>query len=205
MPNWCANKLTVEVDSVDGVNPLLVFLGGKGLTFNKIVPCPEIVKRTSESSERNKQTQEMIRGFYYSPEGKEKQGSRLLRPAQVLYLIKTYGAADWYSWNIQHWGTKWDIEPVGPELSGSDAVFYFETAWGPPEQAARALSSMFGGCRVTLDYIEPGCDFGGRSVYYNGECGFEEQLTARESRDISEWHEDMYMPEDDDEDEEEEP
>jgi hypothetical protein len=194
--------MTVETPLVNGKNPFVDWISLEGLTFNKVVPCPKLVKHTSESSDYNKYTKKAKREYVYSPDGQDKPGSRVLNHRQVQYLREQYGAVDWYSWNVEHWGTKWDIDPIRPEYSGSEAVLDFETAWSPPEAVAKALSEMFGGCEVTLDFFEPGCDFGGRVVYRNGECVEDQHLTARASRDISDWHDHMYGPGDDEEEEE---
>ena len=203
MPNWCSNRMTVETPLVDGKNPFREWLAEKPFSLGKVVPCPKLVLHTSESSEYNKYTKKAKRGYVYSPNGEDKPGSRVLNHRQVQYLIDNFGAADWYNWNCQHWSTKWDIDPTRPEYSGSEAVIEFETAWSPPEKVAEALSEMFGGCTVTLDYFEGGCDFGGRVVYRSGHCVEDQQLTARSSRDISDWHDRMYGPGDDEEEEEE--
>jgi hypothetical protein len=203
MPNWCANRLTVETPLVNGKNPLAEFLGDGGLTFEKVAPSPKLVKSTAQRSERDRKTGKVVQGYMYAPNGDDVAGSRMLTPAQVQYLQDNYGAADWYNWNLANWGTKWDIDACNPELSGSEAVFDFETAWGPPEGVALTLSKLFGGCTVTLDFFEAGCDFGGRTVYRDGKCVSDEHLTARASRDISDWHEAMYGYNNDDEDQEE--
>lgn len=203
MPNWCANRLTVSVPLADGKNPLIEFLGDGGLTFDKVVPCPKLVKHTREYAERDSKSGLLRRGFLYAPEGEDKPGARLLNREQVQLLHTLYGSVDWYNWNCEHWGTKWDIDPTKPsDVSGTEVEFDFETAWSPPEQVAAALSKMFGGCTVTLDFMEPGCDFGGRVVFTNGHCMEDQHLDAREARDISDWHEHIYGPDGDDEEEE---
>jgi hypothetical protein len=202
MPNWCANRLTVIVPLVNGKNPLIEFLPEGELTFDRIAPCPKLVKYTSEQSQRDKKTGLIRREFVYSPDGEDKPGARRLNSEQVQMLMTIYGCVGWYSWNCENWGTKWDINPTQPsDISGPEVEFHFETAWSPPETVARTLSGMFGGCEVTLDFFEAGCDFGGRAVYRNGDCVEDQHLTARASRDISDWHEAMYGPDDNEEEE----
>ena len=51
-----------------------------------------------------------------------------------------YGHETWYSWRIEHWGTKWsDYETEFQEVEGGnlvehDAHYSFTTAWNPPSE-----------------------------------------------------------------------
>ena len=43
------------------------------------------------------------------------------------------GDQDWYMWNIENWGTKWDAKPYnGFHWEGNTVAFSLETAWSPP-------------------------------------------------------------------------
>jgi len=48
-------------------------------------------------------------------------------------LIKLYGADNWYDWNRQNWGTKWDINDPSIFVQDTNQIgFRFLTAWSPP-------------------------------------------------------------------------
>lgn len=49
--------------------------------------------------------------------------------------IKQYGAATWYEWAIENWGTKWNAYEVTYYNWESDEAIEvkFQTAWAPPE------------------------------------------------------------------------
>lgn len=78
--------------------------------------------------------------------------------------------ADWYSWSIQNWGTKWDICDVYFENQAEeDSIeFSFCSAWGPPDQAFETWALADGRVQFSLEYWEPGCGFVG-SVSYDGQ------------------------------------
>jgi hypothetical protein len=77
---------------------------------------------------------------------------------------------DWYNWNIENWGTKWDVCDVYFENpADEDSIeFSFCSAWGPPDLAFETWAIRDGRVQFTLEYWEPGCGFVG-SVNYDGE------------------------------------
>lgn len=83
-----------------------------------------------------------------------------------------------YSWNIQNWGTKWDvsyekdgvllaIEPHYSELN--EAVYDFDTAWSPPTALIHNIAKNFPGITFELSYYESGEVFAGKLIVTNGE------------------------------------
>jgi hypothetical protein len=72
----------------------------------------------------------------------------------------------WWSWRLDHWGTKWDVYDTSnswmwdnpPELELS-----FSTAWGPPLRAYDAAVARHG-FKVTAYYNEFGYGFCGEYV-----------------------------------------
>ena len=50
----------------------------------------------------------------------------------------------WYDWRTKHWGTKWDIDGVGRIEEVDDELHCeFQTAWCPPLEAFKIISSHF--------------------------------------------------------------
>jgi hypothetical protein len=39
---------------------------------------------------------------------------------------------NWYDWNVNHWGTKWEISIIDWERHDNEIWISFETAWAPP-------------------------------------------------------------------------
>jgi Ferredoxin-like domain in Api92-like protein len=74
---------------------------------------------------------------------------------------------DWYNWNIQHWGTKWDISDVYFENQAEeDSIeFSFCSAWGPPLEAFQTWALRDERVQYNLEYWEPGAGFVGSASY----------------------------------------
>ncbi len=82
-------------------------------------------------------------------------------------LEEKYGHSDWYSFNTEEWGTKWDvggddyehgnIEPIGDNKA--EWSIWFDTAWSPALGIYEKLKEQ--GFKVYATYYEPGCDFAG--------------------------------------------
>lgn len=77
---------------------------------------------------------------------------------------------DWYMWNVNNWGTKWDISDVYFENQAEeDSIeFSFCSAWSPPVEAFHTWAAYDGRVQFTLEYWEPGAAYVG-SATYDGE------------------------------------
>ena len=54
---------------------------------------------------------------------------------EIRDLVDEYGAADWYEWQRERWGTKWGIYGLKVHRPGGDGMpimIEFQSAWGPP-------------------------------------------------------------------------
>ena len=69
----------------------------------------------------------------------------------------------WFNWNIDNWGTKWDVSPDSFDRYDTNSiVLSFETAWGPPCALYDYLAAN--GWKVNAMYHEPGVGFVGEHV-----------------------------------------
>jgi hypothetical protein len=78
---------------------------------------------------------------------------------------------DWYSWNIENWGTKWDLNEVVKEDSKWEEgtlIYYFSTAWSPVTQVIERLAKEHKKLLFTYSYWEGGSDFWGEHEYQKG-------------------------------------
>ena len=77
------------------------------------------------------------------------------------------GDQDWYSWNVNNWGTKWDVSDVYFEHQAEEdqIQFSFSTAWGPPVEAFTRWAESDGRVQFVLEYWEPGMGFAGRTEW----------------------------------------
>ena len=73
---------------------------------------------------------------------------------------------NWYVWNIENWGTKWDVESAewgrveDHEENDTQVTISYETAWGPPlDFYAKMLDQGFS---IVAYYYEPGMNFCGK-------------------------------------------
>jgi len=165
MPNWCENQVTIS-GAMKELKRFLTDCGyfdGHQFSFQRLLPMPEELEGISQ----------------YTENGKEcyRRKETLLDESEVALLRDKYGAVYWYDWNIQNWGTKWDIgsndanwDCDSDYFSSShsnisddeyaDIAVHFDTAWGPPEELYRYLISKYA---LDFDwfYKEPGMRFAG--------------------------------------------
>lgn len=122
---------------------------------------------------------------------------------------KFEGDSDWYSWNVDNWGTKWEVSHVSiTEETATSLTLTFDTAWGP---ATTAFETWAGGGEgdftYTYKYYEPGMAFLGEATH-DGTCSFDDQVSANDDpdryREIArdEWGDEPWDEEEDEEDEE---
>jgi hypothetical protein len=85
---------------------------------------------------------------------------------------------DWYNWNCEHWGTKWDATDVKINrdqeqgwLKDEDDVhlsYRFSTAWSDPDQWFERMAPQWPDLKFLLNYVELGCDFSGQHYKEKG-------------------------------------
>jgi hypothetical protein len=82
----------------------------------------------------------------------------------LAYLKETYGASDWYSWNVENYGTKWDVNADLDNWDDGGLSFSFDSAWGAPveffEKYLKPLRIGF-----ELRYYETGSAFAGYATF----------------------------------------
>ena len=108
--------------------------------------------------------------------------------------LEKYGAANWYDFCVNRWGTKWDVElydSVEPDADGTSLTMSFDSAWSPPIGIYEAL--MEDGFSVDATYHEPGMCFCGR--WQNGDDDFVDYsgCTSANAREVvGEYLDDEY-------------
>ena len=138
MPNWCSNGITLR--HADPAMIDRVIKGREGLLM-EFLPTP-------------KELVETVAGFV----GEDKEAAHL---AQQAANIEKHGYANWYDWNINKWGTKWDVSLESVDRVDDNTVTAaFESAWAPPTNAYEKLEEL--GFEVTAYYYEPGMGFVGK-------------------------------------------
>lgn len=169
------------------------------LDFNKIIPMPESLNM--ESGSRTNRGLELYRSFvlesaviaYADVQNTEpssvhseavkallekykeltKDDPELLQLGRQCYEnIQNYGHADWYSWSVENFGTKWNAYGYNefPEYQEGDSEIRFLTAWSAPHPVLHKLSEMYPDVTFSHRWADEdfGCNVGERD-YCAGE------------------------------------
>ena len=156
MPNWCNNTIEIE-GTKEQINAFVSFLdeqSGKNW-FNFFRPCPQELVDT-------------VSGFV----GEDKQSAH---ESQQKLNIEKYGHADWYSWSVDNWGTKWNCDAQdwmkieNPNEDQASVTFWFDSAWSPPTALYEFIESN-SEFIVTASYLEEGMSFVGQFSGGMDEC-----------------------------------
>ena len=156
MPNWCNNTIEIEgtKEQIDKFVSFLEENNGKDW-FNFFRPCPqELVDTVSGSVGEDKQSAHEV---------------------QQKMNIEKYGHADWYSWSVDNWGTKWNCDAQdwmkieNPNADQASVTFWFDSAWSPPTALYEFIESN-SEFIVTASYLEEGMSFVGQFSGGIDEC-----------------------------------
>jgi hypothetical protein len=138
MPNWCNNGITLR-----HADPAMIdrVVNAKDGLLMEFLPTPQDLVDT-------------VAGFV----GEDKEAAHL---AQQARNIELYGAKDWYDWNVNNWGTKWDFSLDSVDRADANTVTAsFDSAWSPPIAAYGRLVEL--GFEIEAFYNEPGMCFCGK-------------------------------------------
>lgn len=189
MPNHITNILQATPEVIDSLK------GENGdVDFNTLVPYPEELRdltaeyrvfNTEEEAQAHCDAEdERMRGLVakYGTDISTNLGKRHgISRAEYNRLKKLYGGnLDWYYWNKEHWGTKWnayEIESPAPESKiPTGFVIWdwlksvkFETAWSHPFELMVKLSEKFPEEYVRVLYADENTGYNyGAYVLQNG-------------------------------------
>ena len=175
MPNHITNRLTIIGDRAE-IARVFSEIKGEGenqfIDFNKIVPLPTELDNTkspmSHITQKEYEEQEHKIANNELTENEKRFGlSRCLTIELSIEYKRKFGADNWYDWQTQNWGTKWNAYE---QYTDNDCVIEFQTAWATPYMLMQKLSLKFPNCQFNLEYADE--DFGynvGSYVCQNGE------------------------------------
>ena len=147
MPNWCYNRMTINTTTEGGKKLAKAFepkyedeeskfLHAK--PFQDLLPCPQELLDTPATFSSEKM------------------------PDHEVKNVEKYGHANWYSWRVANWGTKWDARVEDFDDSDpNQAYVYFETAWSPPVEFMKWFVSQHPDAYFRNEYDEEGMHFEG--------------------------------------------
>jgi hypothetical protein len=113
MPNWCSNSVVITgpTEEIEKLENFLAENKGKNW-FNYFLSTPEELNDTEALSDSTEE--------------------------KTAELIEKYGYGDWYSWNINNWGVKWNCDVGNWDVSPTDVVgessieMSFDSPWSAP-------------------------------------------------------------------------
>ena len=78
---------------------------------------------------------------------------------------KFEGDQDWYMWNVNNWGCKWNCDAQDWKLNedGTTISFWFDSPWSPPTVLYETISESYD---VDAHYLEEGMAV--EVVFYDG-------------------------------------
>jgi hypothetical protein len=134
MPNWCNNTITLT-----GPKEKITAIYNKAKEDNALLqqlkPMPTELEGTTSPAPKEGEPQPLVDGF-----------------------------DNWYDWRVENWGTKWDVDMDGLELSddGTTITGWFDNAWSPPIHAYEYFLTENEDCSISSLYYEGGMDFAGK-------------------------------------------
>ena len=153
MPNWVMNQLSCIFQTPEEYNAFKDKAKTEAL-YNSFFPMPEVLEGTSSPH--------LAPGDYINGVNKRKNTNFITleevascddewdahRAKEIIQNIKAFeqtGYHDWYTWNLDNWGVKWDASNCkSKELSDFNTViFEFDSPWGTPEHFVRELSKLY--------------------------------------------------------------
>jgi len=151
MPNWVMNELTCIFQTQEEYNVFKEKINLEGL-FNSFIPMPEILDGTQSPNinvenlilEYNKETNSTSMGLTEIIISNHPRYSDLAKNAlkNQQAFIET-GYHDWYSWNLDNWGVKWDAVRPTVKFDLLTITLCFDSPWGCPEHFVRELSKLY--------------------------------------------------------------
>jgi hypothetical protein len=164
MPNWCNNIVTIEHKNKTAIDRVEKAFK-KGTLCSEFIPTPEDLKNTSAPNNTN------------AEEMKQK-----------------YNYRDWYEFQVNEWGTKWDVggeDQIADRINRKRLELTFESAWAPPVGLYNKLREE--GYDVHAYYYEPGAGYAGLYSSENGDKEYTIPETSHEARrDLPENLDEMF-------------
>jgi hypothetical protein len=160
MPNHITNIVTIKGEEKAIAKVMKLIKGddeAQFIDFNRIAPIPKELQGTRSPMKT------ISKEEYIEQERKIKAGetdeyfgiSRCLTAEQRKEYMETFGADNWYDWQIANWGTKWNAYS---QSLVNDNTIQFDTAWGTPLAIMENMSKKFPDVTIEVRYADE--DFG---------------------------------------------
>lgn len=184
MPNHITNRLVIKASDELKAKILSDIAGidkqGKEMPidFNKICPMPKTLEIEAGSTTFDglllakeeagiALSEDEISSLARVKEKGEDYNTKCLSLGRIaLENYNKYGHADWYSWRISHWDTKWNA--YEQHVEGDE--IWFETAWSMPYDIYLTLSERYPEAVFEVTYADEDISYNcGKVDFQNGE------------------------------------
>jgi hypothetical protein len=151
MPNWVMNELTCIFQTQEEYNVFKEKVNLEGL-FNSFIPMPEVLDGTLSphiapgdfiNGVNKRKNTNFITLEEVASCDDEWDSHRAKEIAKNIKAFEETGYHDWYSWNSDNWGVKWDAVRPTAKYDLLTITFSFDSPWGCPEQFVRELSKLY--------------------------------------------------------------
>jgi len=153
MPNWVMNELTCIFQTKEELDAFKNKANTEGL-YNSFIPMPTVLDGTRcphlepdvfiEQVNKNRGTKFLtLEGIKLAGEKWDAEIATQL--IQNLKAFEETGYHEWYAWNLDNWGVKWDAHDCkSKELTDFNTIiFNFNSPWGTPEHFVKQLSKLY--------------------------------------------------------------
>ena len=180
MPNHVTNILTIKSDDLTLIQKIRNEIRNPEpneegeyhpIDFNQISPMPKELEGTRSPAkiitqkEYDEQEARIAKGDLTEDEKRFGADRGITKEIQKS-LIQKYGYADWYGWQTNSWGTKWNAYS---QHEISENVIRFDTAWSTPFPLIRTLSEKYPEAIFNVRYANE--DFGHNVGEYSFKAG----------------------------------
>lgn len=148
MPNWVTNKLYLKhaEDARFVLRPDDRVYNDERMTvdFNILVPYPAELDITGGYTKPADEPDDVDINIPIGKMSMSKYVDKCVAAgfsayaAECEYKTQKFGSPGWYSWCIDHWGTKWNAHNV--DKADAFDVIIFDTAWGYPDKWCAELA-----------------------------------------------------------------
>jgi hypothetical protein len=152
MPNWVMNELICSFQTQEQFESFKNKINLEGL-FNSFIPMPTVLEgtisphhnpedfiaRVNQSKGTNFLTLEGV--AFGSDDTWDANFAKGL--IQNLKAFEATGYHEWYKWNLDNWGVKWDACRPTVNFDLLTITLAFDTPWDCPEQFVRTLSTLY--------------------------------------------------------------
>lgn len=169
MPNHVTNIVTF-LGSTERIKELRERCKGEKsvFSFQSFFPMPIELKGTTSPAKivSKAEVDEWKRKAENNELSEFEKGYRPITQKESDLYISKYGADNWYDWQVQNWGTKWDCYS---DFELDFNQISFSTAWSTPLRALVRLSELYDDITIEVKYADE--DLGSNTGTYTIQGG----------------------------------